>query len=407
MKILHCLAQLPKNTGSGVYFSMLVKGLEKSGHKNAVLYGIQEPFIVDFSDKIKKYEVKFNSEKLDFNIVGMSDEMPYPSTKYSEMNEVMYSKWIEAFKEKLLIIKDEFEPDIIITHHIFILSGIVKEVFDSTKIFGISHGTDIRQVKKNEWIKERYIKNINKFTHYFALSKKDMKDLKEVFDIPENKITVIGGGFNEKYFYEEDKCNIKETIKIFYAGKLSYAKGVFELARTLRKLNQRYKNIELILVGNIDKEKEFELRRRSADANNLHILAAKSQEEMASLMRKSDIFVLPSYYEGLGLVVLEALACGLRIVSTEIEGLMHILGERINESDVIEYVKLPRLYDVDKPFQEDIEVFEDNLYLAISKQIDRIKRKEKITNEIKKDIKKYTWANIVNRIEEIIKVYNI
>ena len=54
MKILHCLAQLPSNTGSGVYYHTLVKGLEKRGHENALIYGIQEPFVADFSEEVKQ-----------------------------------------------------------------------------------------------------------------------------------------------------------------------------------------------------------------------------------------------------------------------------------------------------------------------------------------------------------------
>jgi len=38
-------------------------------------------------------------------------------------------------------------------------------------------------------------------------------------------------------------------------------------------------------------------------------------------MRAADIYVLPSYYEGLGLIAIEALGCGMRVVVTEIEGL--------------------------------------------------------------------------------------
>ena len=80
MKILHCLAQLPSNTGSGVYYHTLVNGLEKRGHENALIYGIQEPFVADFSEEVKQYPVIFKTENLPFPIAGLSDEMPYESS---------------------------------------------------------------------------------------------------------------------------------------------------------------------------------------------------------------------------------------------------------------------------------------------------------------------------------------
>ena len=195
MKILHCLAQLPSNTGSGVYYHTLVKGLEKRGHENALIYGIQEPFVADFSEEVKQYPVIFKTENLPFPIAGMSDEMPYESSVYSKMSEDMYERWIAKFKHSLEEAKREFNPDIIITHHIFILTSLVKEIFFDKKIIAISHGTDIRQVKKNPWIKEKYIKNVDKLNHYLSLSPKDNKELIEVFDVPKDKISIMGGGF--------------------------------------------------------------------------------------------------------------------------------------------------------------------------------------------------------------------
>lgn len=90
MKILHTLAQLPAMTGSGIYFSVLIDGLNKLGHENAALYAVQDEFSSGMAENIKKYELEFKSEKLPFPIAGMSDEMPYDSTVYSEMSEKDY-----------------------------------------------------------------------------------------------------------------------------------------------------------------------------------------------------------------------------------------------------------------------------------------------------------------------------
>ncbi len=88
-------------------------------------------------------------------------------------------------------------------------------------------------------------------------------------------------------------------------------------------------------------------------------------------MREKDIFIMPSYYEGLGLMAIESLACGLYVVATEIEALMTLLGEEIKESGIIKYVPLPRIYDVDKPVEEDLSEFKENLKEAILCQIEK------------------------------------
>ena len=223
MKILHCLAQLPMKTGSGVYFSTLVEGMIKKRHKNAVLYGTQLPFAEktfneSLPDKlqgsVKEYPIKFLSayeqeEKTVFNadipfpIAGMSDIMPYASTVYSEMNDEMYQKWISVFEKTLLRAKEEFNPNVIISHHLFILTSLVKKIFSGKKIIGISHGTDIRQIKKNPWIKTQYIQNLDKLDLYFTVSPKDIAEVQTIFSAPPEKIKLAGGGFNPDIFNDK------------------------------------------------------------------------------------------------------------------------------------------------------------------------------------------------------------
>lgn len=48
MKILHCLAQLPMKTGSGIYYDTVINHLAERGHENAALYGVQEPLVLSF-----------------------------------------------------------------------------------------------------------------------------------------------------------------------------------------------------------------------------------------------------------------------------------------------------------------------------------------------------------------------
>lgn len=74
----------------------MIKGFEKLGYEQSVIAGI------DVDDSIKELEtilkgkilpqVVYNTEELDFNVVGMSDSMPYKSTRYRDMNAEMVGK---------------------------------------------------------------------------------------------------------------------------------------------------------------------------------------------------------------------------------------------------------------------------------------------------------------------------
>ena len=135
MKILHVLAQLPVKTGSGVYFTNVIDGLKNYEVEQAAIYGTTPEYDFNILDTV--YEVEFEGEDIDFPIVGMSDVMPYNNTLYKNMSENMMTTWQNAFREKLLKAKDEFKPDVVITHHLWILSSIVCEIFTDEKVLAI------------------------------------------------------------------------------------------------------------------------------------------------------------------------------------------------------------------------------------------------------------------------------
>ena len=93
----------------------------------------------------------------------------------------------------------------------------------------------------------------------------------------------------------------------------------------------------------------------------------------------------------------------MRVVTTPIEGLIYLLGDTINNYGLIKYVKLPRLYDVDKAFEEDKPQFIEDLVKEISSQIESIKRKETVSEEIMNMIKEHSWEGIVHKVDSDIK----
>ena len=149
MRILHCLAQLPMKTGSGVYFDTVLRYMDERGHENAALYGVQAPFDPDLPCT-ETFPVVFNSDVLPFPIAGMSDEMPYDSTVFGAMSDEDLQLYIKVFRKRLEEAKRIFKPQVVISHHIFLMTAIVREVFSDIPVVGISHGTDLRQVRKHD-----------------------------------------------------------------------------------------------------------------------------------------------------------------------------------------------------------------------------------------------------------------
>lgn len=400
MKILHVLAQLPIKTGSGVYFTNVIEGLKQFDVKQAAVYATTPEYNFNFVDE--KYEVEFQGEDISFPIVGMSDIMPYENTLYKNMTDDMMEEWQKAFRKKLEVAKNEFKPDVIITHHLWILSSIVCDVFEDKKVIGICHNTDIRQAEKNRTMKDKYVKNLEKLDKILALSSGVIEGISNIYNYPKERIVNIGAGYNEKIFYPVKKYEKHDNVKILYAGKFDESKGFYELIKAFRLLEEKDDNVELELIGNLKEEDRPRVEQLVGDSTKIRIYNAVDQVHLGEIMRHKDVFILPSYFEGLGLIAVEALGSGLRVVATEIEGLIEFLGDKINNSEIIEYIEMPTIYDTDKAVEEEKPAFINRIVEALELMIERTRDNREIPADLLEEVEHHSWKKKIEIIYELL-----
>ena len=402
MKILHLISQYPSKTGSGIYLTEVYKNFKSMNFTQKVLCAMNEDDIikVNFDD----YEIiKFKSKDLSFPVVGMSDVMPYESFLFSNLVNEKLEEYIKVFTNKITKIVNEFNPDIIFTNHLYIMSSIVASLNSSCKVFAFCHGTDLRQLYKNNIHKKLIYKNISKVDGIFCLSEKQKEEIIEVFEYNKDKVYVIGGGYDLEFYYkDEDKIyNKNSKLKLIYAGKFSRAKGVIYLLKAFEKVKDKY-NIELILAGSGTGEEYDEIISYSQKmSDKVKLYGYMDTQEIADLFRSCDIFVMPSFYEGLSLVTIEAMACDLKVVMNELENFMDFVGDDIINSKNIEFVKMPKLFDTDKVVKEEVNDYIQRLSLALENQINNL-----YNNNFEKDfsykITQFSWENICNNIKNIV-----
>ncbi len=135
-------------------------------------------------------------------------------------------------------------------------------------------------------------------------------------------------------------------MEILYAGKLSVAKGVPWLLKSLEKIKKL--SFKLHIAGNgSGEEKNLCLSLVQNLGSKVEYHGPLSHDRLADLMRKCHLFVLPSFYEGVPLVLIEALACGCRILATSLPGVKQILGT--HSGDQFGLIDLPELETIDQP----------------------------------------------------------
>lgn len=397
MRILSITAQKPNSTGSGVYLTELVKEFALQGHEQAVVAGIYRDDEVELPDGVEFYPVYFCSERLPYDIVGMSDEMPYKSTRYCDMTPEMVEQFRASFFEVISSLVEQFQPDLILCHHLYLLTAFVRQWFPDKKIYGFCHNTDLRQMQKTDLERTFIAEQIRKLDRIFVPQTAQQDGVVDIYQVDIEKTMIVGMGYNNKIFYVTGEKPKDGVTRIVFAGKIAEKKGVMSLIRSLSLLGKKAPHVQkgalqVYLAGSAGNETEYREIQRLAEEcpYEIHFLGRLAQPALAKVYNECDIFTLPSFFDGLPLTVIEALACGDRVVVSDLPGIQAWLGEYAPGADV-RYVTMPQMRNTDEPVPESLPEFEERLAKALLQSIHTKERKIA-------DVSKISWEGIAKKV---------
>lgn len=169
---------------------------------------------------------------------------------------------------------------------------------------------------------------------FIMLTPQEMKDHLALRIAPEEKFTVIHSGVDlgkfdyEKFRFDNQKRTLPEVhenkVVIGTVGRLTAIKGQDVLLRALAELRQAGQEVFLVLLGEGERRNELEdLARRLKISGNICFLGWRP--DVAAVMSSFDIFCLPSLNEGMGKVVVEAMAMGLPVIASDIGGIKDLV----------------------------------------------------------------------------------
>ena len=115
---------------------------------------------------------------------------------------------------------------------------------------------------------------------------------------------------------------------LLYAGNIILQKGVYELIDAFDRLRAGNTAVALVLCGSGTEAHRLRILVEQRSLEGLVLQAGQvAPTEMHKWMQASDVFVLPSYHEGMPNAVMEAMACGLPVISTGVGGLPDAVGD--------------------------------------------------------------------------------
>ena len=138
-------------------------------------------------------------------------------------------------------------------------------------------------------------------------------DIKNLSNLVEDAVNDPG--------YAEWRNRLPERIVLF-VGQMIHRKGVEELIRSFRSVQSE--NLGLLLVGDGPMYEEY--KRRYRDTPNLFWEGYRQTREMGRYYAAADVLVMPSFYESFALPIMEAMACGTPVVTSDLPATRETAG---------------------------------------------------------------------------------
>ena len=121
------------------------------------------------------------------------------------------------------------------------------------------------------------------------------------------------------------------NINFLFLGRIGQRKGSFELIRAFAQIpSQQRSQASLTMAGDGDVEQARNLVKDLDLVDQITILDWVNSEERDVLLAKSDVFVLPSYAEGLPMAIIEAMSFGLPVITTPVGGIPELISHGNN-----------------------------------------------------------------------------
>ncbi len=283
--------------------------------------------------------------------------------------------------------------------NIYHAPGFVLPIFKVNKktkyIVTIADMTFFSHPEYHVYWKRKYFKymipiSIKKADQVIAISENTKQDILQMIPVDKNKIVVTYLGY-DAHFSRQNKLKKNPVLKkyiinfpyILFVGMLEPRKNIPSLIKAFAAIKEK-KSHKLVIVGKKGwmYGEIFTLIQKLKIEEQVIFTGYLHDEDLPSLYSAATCFVYPSFYEGFGIPIIEAMACGCAVITSNNSSMKEIAGEAAILVDP---------YNV-KEIQNAIEL------LIADKAIKRKKEKEGITQA-----KKFTWEKMILQTKEVYR----
>ena len=332
----------PTFGGSGVLATELGMALSEKGHEIHFI-SYQPPVRLHFHPNIYYHEVTVQHYPL-------FDFPPYETALTSTLVHVIQNNDLDLLHVHYAI------PH---ASAAYFAREILRKKGKDIPYITTLHGTDITLVGKDPTYAPVVTFSINQSDAITAVSENLRDETYRSFDI-EKEINVIPNFVDTGRFHQSDKEHFKKMLApngeriLAHVSNFRKVKRVEDVIRVFEKVRKVLPSKLLMIGDGPERQNAEDVCRSLSVCNDIRFLG--KQEQMDEILSIADLFVLPSQYESFGLSALEAMACGVPVISTNVGGI-----PEINVQGVTGF--LSNVGDVEDMAKHAVEILKDDAVL--------------------------------------------
>ena len=269
--------------------------------------------------------------KIDINEYSLDDELTSTTTFTNIIIKIRLALYLLSFPYKLR----RYKVDIVHANPSFGFIPLIRDgvfilisSFFHKKIFVFIHGWNkksVHTIMYNKILLYIFKEIFNRADVFVVLSNEFRNDLikmgikrKILVEITMVSDDLVAGfDIRDKLATKLDK----KTIRILFLARVLKGKGIYEAVDSLHLLRNKHENIELIIAGEGEDLQQLKKYVQVNNISNIKFIGYVKGEKKRKAFITSDIYILPSYTEGMPGSVLEAMAFGLPVVTRNVGGL--------------------------------------------------------------------------------------
>lgn len=187
------------------------------------------------------------------------------------------------------------------------------------------HASRFKDFYSESQNKEKILNTLQRVDRLIVLSE-SWKEWFKGIGVKEDKITILHNITPEPTHMPEARKN-DGRIRFLFMGEIGQRKGVFDILRAIAAHREEAEGrIELVIGGNRNEQKLLDTIKAGGLDNIVRFEGWVSGEKKLRLLNEADVYILPSFNEGLPISILEAMSYGCPIISTPVGGIPEVVN---------------------------------------------------------------------------------